>query len=100
MTIHEFIAKWQRTDLKERSAAQEHFLDLCHLVGPPTPAEANPIGDNFCFERNAALTATVNHTPLRDNPPKQIASHTQTPPTHLKLSPFAITLYPYNNRNG
>jgi hypothetical protein len=28
MTIPEFIAKWRRADLKERSAAQEHFLDL------------------------------------------------------------------------
>ncbi|MDX9974843.1 MAG: N-6 DNA methylase, partial [FCB group bacterium] len=54
MDIAQFIAKWQRTDLKERSAAQEHFLDLCHLVGHPTPAEADPTGEHFCFERGVA----------------------------------------------
>ena len=26
MTIPEFIAKWRKVDLKERSAAQEHFI--------------------------------------------------------------------------
>ena len=34
-------------------AAQEHFLDLCRLLGEPTPAEADPIGDQYCFERGA-----------------------------------------------
>lgn len=77
MDIAQFIAKWRRTDLKERSAAQEHFLDLCHLVGHPTPAEADPTGERFCFERNTALTATVYRTFLRDNPPKQTAGQTQ-----------------------
>jgi hypothetical protein len=54
MTVAEFIAKWSRTDLKERSASQEHFLDLCALVGHPTPAAADPTGDTFCFERGTA----------------------------------------------
>jgi len=40
--------------LKERSAAQEHFLDLCHLLGEPTPAEIDPNGAFYCFERGAA----------------------------------------------
>ena len=39
MTPNEFIAKWQASELKERSAAQEHFIDLCRLLGEPTPAE-------------------------------------------------------------
>ena len=54
MNINEFIAKWERVELKERSAAQEHFLDLCRLVGHPTPAEADPLGETFCFEKGAA----------------------------------------------
>ena len=33
MTAEEFIAKWSKVDLTERSAAQAHFLDLCELVG-------------------------------------------------------------------
>ena len=28
MTPQQFIAKWQRANLSERSAAQQHFLDL------------------------------------------------------------------------
>ena len=42
MTPGEFIAKWRAAELKERSAAQEHFIDLCRLLGEPTPAEADP----------------------------------------------------------
>ena len=30
MLPHEFFAKWSRANLKERAAAQEHFLGLCH----------------------------------------------------------------------
>ena len=53
MGPHEFIAKWRSPVLKERSAAQEHFLDLCRVLGEPTPAEADPAGDTYCFERGA-----------------------------------------------
>ena len=53
MTPHEFIAKWLASELKERSASQEHFIDLCKLLGEPTPAEADPVGDTYCFERGA-----------------------------------------------
>ena len=53
MTPNEFIAKWHASELKERSAAQEHFIDLCRLLGEPTPAEADPKGDHYCFERGA-----------------------------------------------
>ena len=53
MTPGEFIAKWRASELKERSASQEHFIDLCRLLGEPTPAEADPTGENYCFERGA-----------------------------------------------
>ncbi len=53
MIANEFIAKWHASELKERSAAQEHFIDLCRLLGEPTPAEADPKGDRYCFERGA-----------------------------------------------
>jgi hypothetical protein len=42
MTPHEFIKKWTAVDLTERAAAQEHFIDLCHLFDHPTPAEDDP----------------------------------------------------------
>ena len=53
MTPAAFIAKWRASTLKERSASQEHFLDLCRLLGEPTPAEADPTGAHYCFERGA-----------------------------------------------
>ena len=51
MTPSEFIAKWRVSELKESSAAQSHFNDLCLLLGEQTPAEADPKGDHYCFER-------------------------------------------------
>ncbi len=53
MTPYEFIDKWRASQLKERSASQEHFIDLCRLLGEPTPAEADPTGETYCFERGA-----------------------------------------------
>ncbi|GAK55509.1 hypothetical protein U27_02343 [Candidatus Vecturithrix granuli] len=50
LTPQEFVAKWTKSTLKERSAAQEHFIDVCHLIGHPTPAEADPTGQHFTFE--------------------------------------------------
>ncbi len=53
MTPGEFIAKWRVVELKERSASQSHFNDLCALVGEPTPTDADPSGEWYCFERGA-----------------------------------------------
>ena len=51
MTPQEFIAKWKKVSLSERSACQQHFLDLCELVNHPKPAAADPEGTSFTFER-------------------------------------------------
>lgn len=56
MTVHEFITKWRRATLGEKQAAQEHFLDLCELLGHPKPADVDPHGESFCFERGASKT--------------------------------------------
>ena len=53
MTPNEFIDKWHNVTLTERSASQVHFIDLCRLLGEPTPAEADPSGETYCFERGA-----------------------------------------------
>lgn len=50
MTPQEFAAKWRNVTLKERAAAQEHFIDLCRLIAHPTPAEDDPTGERFTFE--------------------------------------------------
>jgi type II restriction/modification system DNA methylase subunit YeeA len=51
MTPHQFIHKWKAAQLSERSACQQHFLDLCELLGQPKPAEADPEGAWYTFER-------------------------------------------------
>ena len=53
MTPDEFINKWQASTLTERSASQQHFLDLCELLGEPKPADVDPFGESYCFERGA-----------------------------------------------
>ncbi len=53
MTPYEFIDKWRASTLTERSASQQHFLDLCELLGEPKPADVDPTGETYCFERGA-----------------------------------------------
>ncbi|MGC4192862.1 MAG: hypothetical protein QM589_17085 [Thermomicrobiales bacterium] len=52
----EFQQKWIGVTLKERSASQEHFIDLCHVLGVDTPAQADPDGSFYTFERGTAKT--------------------------------------------
>jgi type II restriction/modification system DNA methylase subunit YeeA len=56
MTPQEFVAKWRRTNLSERSACQQHFLDLCEVLGQPKPAAADPDGEFYTFERGVTKT--------------------------------------------
>lgn len=51
MNVSEFVAKWQKVALTERSAAHQHFLDLCELLEHPKPAAADPTGESFTFEK-------------------------------------------------
>ncbi|MBI1196452.1 MAG: class I SAM-dependent DNA methyltransferase [Phenylobacterium sp.] len=53
MDAADFIAKWRDSELRERQGSQEHFIDLCHVLGVPTPAEEDPRGERYCFERGA-----------------------------------------------
>jgi hypothetical protein len=53
LTVDAFIRKWRAVELKESSAAQEHFIDLCRVLHEPTPAEADPTGQSYCFECGA-----------------------------------------------
>jgi type II restriction/modification system DNA methylase subunit YeeA len=57
MTPQEFIAKWHAVELKERSASQAHFIDLCHLLGVKDPITEDPKGDVFAFEKGASKTS-------------------------------------------
>jgi type II restriction/modification system DNA methylase subunit YeeA len=56
LTPSEFAAKWKGSSRTERAAAQEHFIDLCHMLGQPTPNEADAHGDWYAFEKGAEKT--------------------------------------------
>ncbi len=57
MTPHEFLTKWRHAELKERSASQSHFNDLCALVGVVDPVSADPKGEWFTFEKGTSKTS-------------------------------------------
>ena len=60
MTAAEFKKKWSRNQSKESAAYQEHFNDLCRLLGQPTPNEADPSGsDFFCFQKRVVKDAEL-----------------------------------------
>lgn len=54
LSPQEFVAKWRQASLKERSAYQEHFIDVCRMLGHATPAEIDPTGQFFTFEAGAS----------------------------------------------
>src|SRR5687768_2590573 len=55
-TPQDFVSKWKRTTAREKQSVQEHFLDLCALVGHPTPMQYDPSGKVFAFEMGATKT--------------------------------------------
>jgi hypothetical protein len=38
---------------RARQGSREHFIDPRRLLGEPTAAEDDPLGERFCFERGA-----------------------------------------------
>lgn len=56
MTPHDFVSKWRHVELKERTASQSHFNDLCALLGVPDPIAADRHGKWFTFEKGATKT--------------------------------------------
>src|SRR5215207_7256286 len=46
LTPQEFAKKGAGVALSERSSYQQHFLDLCAMLGAPAPAEADPAGSS------------------------------------------------------
>jgi hypothetical protein len=52
MTPEEFMAKWRGTTRTERSAAHEHFLDLCDLLSVPKPGDVDRHGTEYTIEKS------------------------------------------------
>jgi type I restriction-modification system DNA methylase subunit len=55
MTPHTFISKWglggPGFDLNERQGAQQHFIELCGLLGVAAPTGTNDGRDDYLFEK-------------------------------------------------
>lgn len=58
MHPQEFAVKWrqQAPKLSERAAYQEHWRDLCTLLGQPTPSGADP--EDYAFEKHVKKVGT------------------------------------------
>ena len=57
LTPQDFVSKWKRADVREKQAYQEHFLDICQLVGHQTPNDYDHTGTRFAFEMGVAKTS-------------------------------------------
>lgn len=112
MTPQAFIAHWQNNDITERAGAQQHFNDLCDLLGQEKPRDP----ESYCFERgakiqtgqgwadvwkrgcfaweykapnkdlNAALKQLMNYALALDNPPLLVVSDLRTIEIHTHFT--------------
>ena len=55
-----FVEKWSRSELSERAASHEHFLDLCRLLDQPTPASADSTGADYTFEKPVKVVGVAS----------------------------------------
>ncbi|MDE2417786.1 MAG: class I SAM-dependent DNA methyltransferase [Burkholderiales bacterium] len=59
MTPQQFIAKWgpggPAHALNERQGAQAHFIDLCQLLGVPTPGSTSGSDGDYIFEQDTLV---------------------------------------------
>ena len=58
LSAAQFAAKWRDNARRESASSQEHFIDLCRLLGVQTPAEADPSGESYTFEAGAERLST------------------------------------------
>lgn len=54
LTPQAFAEKWEKSKLSERSASQQHFIDLCRMLRQPTPADIDPEGTFYTFEKSVS----------------------------------------------
>ena len=59
MTPSEFTQKWTGSTATERAASHEHFIDICQMLGVPTP-NSDATGEDYAFEKGAEKVAGAN----------------------------------------
>jgi hypothetical protein len=51
LTPGDFAKKWRGVTTTEKASSHSHFIDLCRMLGEPTPHEADPTGQQYAFEK-------------------------------------------------
>ena len=49
LTPGAFAAKWRGVTTTEKAGSQSHFIDLCRMLGEPTPHEVDPTGSQHAL---------------------------------------------------
>jgi type II restriction/modification system DNA methylase subunit YeeA len=52
LSVVDFVRKWKISSLSEVQGSHSHFIDLCAMLGAPNPAEDDPSGERYCFNRH------------------------------------------------
>lgn len=77
LTPQAFAKRWGESALSERSSYQQHFLDLCEMLGAPKPAETDPAGEFYTFEKGVEKTGSGKGFQPSGQPPKARAREGQ-----------------------
>jgi type II restriction/modification system DNA methylase subunit YeeA len=56
LSLPELIRRWKDSELTERAGSHSHFINLCEILGEPTPPAADPKGLDYAFERRVNKT--------------------------------------------
>ena len=56
LELEKFLDKWKKSTRTEKSAAHEHFLDLCDLLEVEKPGDVDPHGSFYTFEKHITQT--------------------------------------------
>src|SRR5665213_3970290 len=51
LSVADFVNRWKINANTERASAQSHFLDLCDMLGEPSPAASDAVGERYAFEK-------------------------------------------------
>src|SRR3954471_13198779 len=82
-----FVDKWQRSRRSERSASQEHFLDLCEVLKHPKPGAVDLKGLTFTTERGVKKEGETHG--FADARRRQLVCPPGTPPASGRKYGFA-----------